>query len=143
MWRQARKFEEKEIDMTPFDIVNTITNSKVLKDDGTFESAYIPFLINRNVSFFVDTLFFANEMNLNSHLTKKQQFDYYFHSIKPRKRYAKWPKKNTEDENLEMVEQYFGYNNEKAKSALALLNETQIKTIKNAFIKGGLTRNDK
>lgn len=123
--------------MGPFDIIQTISQTKKLKEEDGFEAAYIPFLINRGVSFFADTLFYANEMNINSHISKKQQYDYLFNSIVARKRYAKWPKKNTEDENLEMVKQFFGYNNEKAKQALPLLNESQLLKIKETFIKGG------
>lgn len=127
--------------MGPFDIINTITYTKVLKgDESELDSAYIPFLINRGVSFFVDTLFYANEMNMNAHLTKKQQYDYLLHSIKPRKRYSKWPKKNTEDENLEIIRTFFGYNNEKAKQALTILSPEQITKIKETFIKGGIEK---
>jgi hypothetical protein len=124
--------------MSPFDIVNTISYTKKLKEDvENFDAAYIPFLINRNISFFVDTLNYANEMNMNPHLSKKMQYDYYFHSLLPKKRFAKWPKKVIQDENLELVKQYFGYNNEKAKAALHILNEEQIEKIKETFVKGG------
>ena len=129
--------------MGPFDVIKNISQTKVdsTKEDG-FESAYVPFLINRGLSFFVDTLFYVNEMNLNSHLPKKMQHDYLFNSISAKKRFAKWPKKKDEDENLELVKQYFGYNNEKAKAVLPLLNETQLTKIKETFIKGGIG-NDK
>lgn len=123
--------------MGPFDLIQTLSTTKKLKDDGEFDSAYIPFIINKGMSFFVDTILLANEMNMNTHLSRKQQYDFYFHSVLPRKRYSKWPKKNIEDENLEMVKQFFGYNNEKAKQALTLLNDEQIKKIKETFIKGG------
>jgi len=127
--------------MGPFDVIKNISEKKIdSTTEEDFDSAYIPFLINRGLSFFVDTLFYVNDMNLNSHLTKKQQHDYLFHSIKPKKRYAKWPKKASEDENLELVKQYFGYNNEKAKAACHLLNETQIIKIKETFIKGGIVK---
>ena len=39
--------------------------------------------------------------------------------------------------NIECVKEYYGYNNEKAKSALNLLNDEQIKTIKDSLNKGG------
>lgn len=126
---------------SPFEIINVISNTKKLKEDIDFEASYIPFLINKGLSLYPDTIYFVNEMNMNHHLPKKLQFDYLNGSILSRKRYTKWPKKIAEDDNLEMVKQYFGYNNEKAKSTLKLLNEQQLKTIQETFIKGG--RNDK
>lgn len=145
IWKIQNNMEQEQPKkLGPFDLIKVITHTKDFQDEqDEFKSAYIPFLINRGVSFFADTLFYANEMNINSHLSKKQQFDYLFHSIPARKRFAKWPKKNAEDENLEMVKQFFGYNNDKAKSALNLLNETQLKTIKESFIVGGINKNDK
>jgi len=127
--------------MTIFDIINTITFTKKLKDPETpVENVYVPFIINKGLSLYVDTIFHANDMNMNSHLSKRMQYDYLMNSIVKKKRYSKWPKKATEDENLELVKQYFGYNDQKAKQALRLLNEQQIKEIKQSFIKGGVEK---
>ena len=115
---------------------------KPLEDLEDFETAYVPFLINKALSFFNDTLFYANEMNMNGHLPKQQQYDFLFTAILPRKRFTKWPKKLVEDDNLAMVAKFYGYNNRKAAVALTLLNDAQIKTIKEAFIQGGIKKDE-
>lgn len=127
--------------MSVFDIINTISQNKKLNPEIDFDSSYIPFLINKGLSLFSDTIFYSNEMNINNHLSKKMQYDYYFHSIHSRKRFSKWPKKITENENLELIKNVFGYNNEKAKTALSLLNEQQIKIIKESLVQGGMVNN--
>lgn len=124
--------------MVPFDIVKIISQSKtVIEKDSEFEAAYIPFIINKALSLYSDTIFFANEMNIHSYLSKNKQFDYLFHCVRSRKRYTEWPKKLKENEVLELVKRYYGYNADKAKVALSLLDEKQIKTIKEAFTEGG------
>lgn len=123
--------------MTPFEILNIITVSKKTVPKEEVEGTYVPYLINRGLSFYSDTVFYANEMNCNHWLPKRQQFDYLNNSILPRKRYAKWAKKLKEDENLELIKQYFGYNNEKARTVLSLLNEQQLEQLKQEFIQGG------
>jgi hypothetical protein len=78
----------------------------------------------------------VNEMNKYHHLDKKLQFDFLLNSIRTRKRFAPWLK-NEKVENLECVKEYYGYSNEKAKSALKILNDEQIRTIKDSLYKGG------
>jgi hypothetical protein len=78
----------------------------------------------------------VNEMNMNHHLDSKLQFDFFLNTIRSRKRYAPWMKAN-KSKNLEYVKEYYGYGNEKAKSALNILNDEHIKTIKNSLDKGG------
>ena len=78
----------------------------------------------------------VNEMNKLHHLDKKLQFDFLLNSVRTRKRFAPWLKEEKID-NLECVKEYYGYSNEKAKSALKILNDEQIKTIKDSLNKGG------
>ena len=78
----------------------------------------------------------VNEINIRNHLDNKLQFDFFLNSIRPRKRYTPWMKANKVT-NLEYVKEYYGYSNEKAKSALDILNDDQIKAIKNSLSKGG------
>jgi hypothetical protein len=40
-------------------------------------------------------------------------------------------------DDIEYVKEYYGYGNEKAKVALSVLNNEQIKTIKDSLNKGG------
>ncbi len=105
-------------------------------DDEMWEKKYPAFIVNKCLAPFPDTIFLVNEMNINHHLDKKLQFDFLLNSLRTRKRYTPWMKASKQ-KNLEYVKEYYGYNNEKAKSALKLLNDEQIKTIKDSLNKGG------
>ena len=105
-------------------------------DDEMWEKKYPPFIVNKCLAPFPDTIFLVNEMNMHHHLDKKLQFDFLLNSLRTRKRYTPWLKASKQ-KNLEYVKEYYGYNNEKAKSALKILNDDQIKTIKDSLNKGG------
>ena len=105
-------------------------------DDEMWEKKYPPYVVNRCLAPFTDTIMLVNEMNKLHHLDKKLQFDFLLNSIRTRKRFAPWLKEEKID-NLECVKEYYGYSNEKAKSALKILNDEQIKTIKYSLFKGG------
>lgn len=93
------------------------------------EKEYNSYLTNRALSFHLDTILYAQEMNLNSHLDNKLKYDYLFHSIPKRKRYGKkWPKK-LNDPALEFVKEYFKYSDNKAIEAINTLGEDQIDQI--------------
>ena len=121
------------------DYLNAINyqNTNLLDtDDEMWEKKYPPFIINKCLAPFPDTIMLVNEMNKHHHLDKKLQFDFLLNSLRTRKRFTPWPKASKQ-KNLEYVKEYYGYNNEKAKSALKILNDDQIKTIKNSLNKGG------
>lgn len=105
-------------------------------DDNEWERKYAPFIINRCLSGFIDTILFANEMNMNSHLDKKLQYDFFINIIRPKKRFSPWLKKEKFN-SLELVKQYYGYSDEKAKMALKILNEEQLEFIKSKLNRGG------
>ena len=85
----------------------------------------------------IDAIMFANEMNMNPNLDKKLQYDFYLNTLRSKKRYSPWIRKE-ELKNLELVKEYYGYSNEKAKQALPLLTDKQIKFIQSKLDKGGL-----
>ena len=120
------------------DYLYSINQSKknILDDDLDAEHGYPPYIINRCLSSFTDTILFANEMNKNSHLPKKMQYDFFINSVKPRKRFSPWARKDSID-YLELVKEYYGYNDDKALQALRILNKDQLDTIKKALSKGG------
>ena len=126
--------------MNPFDYVKAINTTKknIMVDDIT-ESEYQPFLINRSLSYFPDTVLYANEMNLNSHLPARLQFDFFINIIKKRNRFSKWFKP-TEIQSIDIVKEYYGYSDEKAKSVLSLLNNKQIEELSKRIYKGGRTK---
>ena len=105
-------------------------------DDEMWEKKYPAFIVNKCLAPFPDTIFLVNEMNINHHLDKKLQFDFLLNSLRTRKRYTPWLKASKQ-KDIEYVKEYYGYNNEKAKSALKILSDEQIKTIKDSLNKGG------
>lgn len=127
----------------PFAYLNAINNTKVdlmtgSDDDAQQEKEYVPFVVNRSLSYFPDTVLYANEVNLYPDLDKKLQFHYLINSVRSRKRYSKWVKK-LEDNDLSVVMEYYGYSARKAEAALQVLSPDQIEQIKTRLLKGGST----
>lgn len=123
--------------MNPFEIVKQITFEK--KDiiiDRESEKAYNPFMINRSLSYFNDTVLFANEMNRYWQLDAKLQFQFLLNIVRKRKRFSKWVKPET-DSDIDAVREYYGYSNAKAIQILPLLSSDQVAIIKNKVKKGG------
>jgi hypothetical protein len=120
------------------DWLNSINLQKnnLLDEDSTAIKQYSPYIINRCLSGFIDTVMYANEMNINSHLDGKLQYVYYLNTIRRKKRFSPWLKKDKIND-LELIKQYYGYSNEKAKSALSLLNKDQINLIRKKLDTGG------
>jgi len=105
-------------------------------DDPMWEKKYSPFIINKCLAPFNDTIMLVNELNQRHHLDSKLQYDFLLNSIRSRKRYAPWVKAS-KLKDLEYIKEYYGYSNEKAKSALSILNDAQITAIKDSLNKGG------
>ena len=105
-------------------------------DDREWEKKYPPFIVNKCLSGFQDTIMLVNEINRYPNTDKKLQFDFLINSIRPRKRFTPWLKANKLND-LEYVKEFYGYNNEKARVALSILNDEQIATIKQKLNKGG------
>ena len=105
-------------------------------EDELIEKSYLPFIINRCLSFFPDTIIQSNYMNELSHIDKKMQFDFLVKSIRKSKRFSPWIKENLPDD-IEVVKEYFGYGNRKAKESLEILTEDDINQIKKKLSKGG------
>lgn len=123
--------------MNPFDYVNAICDSKQnLIVDEISEKNYNPFMINRTLSYHFDTVLLANEMNQRAHLDKKLQNDFLINTVRKKKRFAKWMKPLSSDD-LEVVKEYYGYSNEKARQVLPLLNDDQMGQLRQRIFKGG------
>ena len=105
-------------------------------EDDVAENGYNSFLINRSLSYFRDTVVLTNVVNQYHHLDKKLQYHFLINTIRKRKRFSKWNKPETESD-IEVVKEYYGYSNEKAKQALPLLSPEQITIIKQKVNKGG------
>jgi hypothetical protein len=120
--------------MNPFDYVTSINYSKkdVMEDEKTYNS----FMVNRSLSYFSDTVVLANEMNLHHHLDNRLQYQFLINIVRKRKRFSKWLKPEVEND-IELVKEYYGYSNEKARQVMSLLSPSQIATIKKKVYKGG------
>ena len=123
--------------MNPFEYLNAInyTKQNIMVDDLT-EKAYNPFMVNRSLSYFNDTVLFANEMNQHHHLDNRLQFDFFINIVRKKRRFSKWNKPETVSD-VEVVKEYYGYNNEKARQALSLLTSKHIDELKKKVYKGG------
>ena len=110
-------------------------------EDEEWERKYVPFIVNKCVGAFPDTIMLVNEINQLPNLDKKLQFHFLINSLRPRKRFTPWLKA-TKLENLEYVKKFYGYNNVKAKAALDILSDEQISAIKRRLYKGGKNGRD-
>ena len=122
--------------MNPFDFVNSVNNTKkdIMTDEN--ETYYNSFLTNRSLSYFVDSVLLANEMNRWSHLDSRLQYDFFINTLRKRKRFSKW-QKNTESKEVSAIKEYYGYSEEKALQVLPLLSEQQLRVILHKVDKGG------
>lgn len=122
---------------SPFDFVNAINQSKqdIMVDDIE-EKSYSSYMVNRSLSYFPETVLFANEMNRLHQLDNKLQFHFLLTTIRKGKRFSKWAKADN-PKDIEVIKEYYGYSNEKAKSALSLLSRDQIEELKCSLFKGG------
>jgi hypothetical protein len=123
--------------VSPFDFLNTINSTKVdLMGDPDNEKLYVPFVVNRSLSYFPDTVAIANEMNRYHHIDSKLQYQFLINIVRKRKRFSKWVKPEIEND-IEMVKEYYGYSNDKARQVLPLLSTTQLTIIQDKVNKGG------
>lgn len=122
--------------MNPFDIINDVTYNKVGIIDENNESDYSPFMVNRGLSYFPDTIFYANMMNEYPNLDYKLQFDFLLNIISKRKRFAKWSKPD-KLANVEAVSQMYNISLQKAEEMLAILTDEQVEIIKSRLNRGG------
>jgi len=120
------------------DYLYSINQSKknLLDVNPELENKYPSFIVNKCLGSFTDAILFANEMNKNAHLPKKLQYDFLINTLKPRKRFTPWIRKQTLEE-LELVKQYFGYSQDKALQALRILTKDNIDEIRKALDTGG------
>ena len=126
--------------MNPFDFINDINGSKrdlIRNSDNPdmAEKLYKPFVVNKGLSYFIDTIMYANEMNKANLLDNLLQNDYYLNSIRPAKRFSKWFKKG-DDSDIDCVQQYFNVGYARAAEICKVLSTEQIDLIKAIIIKG-------
>jgi len=126
--------------MDVFEFLNSINDNKknLMNLDPGCERIYVPFMINKSLSYFADTLFEANMMNFYNNLSKKMQYDYYLMNIAKKKRFSKWHKeKTTDSDDISIIKQYYGYSDKKAVEVSKILSKEQIKELKVTLNTGG------
>jgi hypothetical protein len=117
------------------DYLNAINYSKDdLFADEEAAKGYVPFIVNRSLSYFPDTILQANDMNIHADLGKREQFDYLRHSIRKRRRFSRWLKK-TEDKRIESVKIYYNLGTKKALESMRVLSDRQIDEIHDYVLK--------
>jgi hypothetical protein len=108
-----------------------------MDEDPSTVKEYSPYIINRCMSGHIDTVMYANELNKNSSIDKKLQYDFLINIVRKRKRFSPWVRKE-KVEDLECVKSYYGYSNEKAQQVLGILTKEQLTFIKNKLETGGM-----
>ena len=120
------------------DYLNSInyTKEKLMdSEDEMWEKKYPMFIVHRILSGFEDCIFLINEMNCRNHIDNKLKYDFLLNSIRPKKRFAKWSKPEQNDD-LDIVSEFYNYSLPKARQALNLLNENQLRVIRESMTKG-------
>jgi hypothetical protein len=125
--------------MSPFDFLKAINETKedLIRKDPLNEKDYTPYMVNKGLSYFADTVMMANEMNQHSGIPKLWQNDFFLNTISRKKRFSKWHKKDTEGKSLQLVMEYYKYSAERAKEVMDILSPDQLKMIEEKLFKGG------
>jgi len=122
--------------ITLFDYLNSINYDKQdIMDDET-QKEYVPFLINRFLSAQIDTVLYANEVNQRPFLSPRMQYDYLRHSIRSKRRFCKWMKKE-KIEKVELLKNFFEYNQLRAEEIADIISDEQLIEIKASMDTGG------
>jgi|TARA_R110002033_G_scaffold32134_1_gene69388 hypothetical protein len=123
--------------LSPFDFLKSINDTKKnIMELPEHEKMYVPFVTNRSLSYFPDTVLLANEMNRYHHIDSKLQYQFLINIVRKRKRFSKWVKPEIEND-IESVKEYYGYSNDKARQVLSLLSSEQLTIIRDKVSKGG------
>ena len=123
--------------MNHFDYLNSINDTKkdIMVDDIA-EKDYNAFMVNRGLSYYNDTVIYANEMNKCAHIDSRMQYDFLKQIIRKRKRFSKWNKAD-KSADIEVIKEYYGYSRDKAYQVLSILTKDQIDHLRKKISKGG------
>lgn len=152
--KKTKEINTKEESINLFDFLNSIHSGRSginhLKDCfadnseslslNSIEKAYVPFMINRGLSYFVDTIMFANAMNEFASLPSKMQFDFYRNTIRPGKRFSKWTKKEDDSNDVKLIMAKYSYSSEKARDALRLFDSNALDELRRTSDRGGINK---
>ena len=121
------------------DWLNSINFNKkdLIEEDPSISKDYPPYIVNRCLSGHLDCIMFANEMNKYPNLDKDMQYSFYLNTLRKKKRFSPWLRKDKVTD-LQCVKEYYGYSNEKASQALKILSPQQLDYIKQRLDTGGM-----
>lgn len=124
-----------------FDVINDLTQGKKRLIDQVGWKEYNPFMINRALSQYPDTVHDANEMNKYHELPKEIQHDFFFHRVSKGKRYSSWAKAGSlNNESIDLIKAYYGYSTQKAMDALEILTDEQLEAVALKMSTGGISK---
>ncbi len=125
--------------MNFFDFLNSINENKkdLIREDPLNEKEYNSFMINRGLSYFSDTILYANEMNRSGDIPKKWQYDFYRISIPKKRRFSKWHKQDKLEEKTELIMREYNYSRQKALSVVDMFTEDSINNLREKYETGG------
>ena len=121
------------------DYLNSINFTKkdlMKSEDKDWVKKYPAFIVNKILSGFQDTIMLVNEVNRNHFLDKDMQYWFLLNSIRSKKRFSPFLRAS-KLKDIDLVKEYYGYSNEKAKTVLDILTKDQLKLIKEKLYKGG------
>lgn len=119
-----------------FTSINSSKKNLILQDSG-YEKVYIPYVINKSMSYFIDSLFYANQMNQYPQSPKRMQYEYYLHKLSKKPRFSKWHKDTNNLDNIKIIQQFYGYSVKKAKEVVKILTQEQINKLQEQLKTGG------
>jgi hypothetical protein len=126
--------------MNVFDYVNSISdNKRDIYSESDGDATYVPFIVNRALSYYADTVLYANEINIHNQIPKQWQYDFLRNAIPRRKRFSKWAKKPPVTDDVIAVQEKYKYSTEKAIEVLSILTPQQLQSIHQSMDKGGKT----
>ena len=142
---------DKPKTLGPFDFLNSINAGQASPNlmEGCYaesgegatpdspDRAYVPFMVNRGLSYFNDTVMFANEMNRYASLPTKMQYDFYRHGIRPRKRFSKWSKRADDTSDVQLLMKHYGYNSDRAREVIVFYPEEELSKLRKQYDRGG------
>ena len=141
--------------LTPFTFINSINEGQrgknLLKDckadsstdpndPSSPDKSYVPFIVNRGLSYFPDTVLFVNEMNRLSHLPHRMQYDFLRDVVNPRKRFSKWAKKRSVEDDVKLIQRKYNYSRSKAEAVYPLFPSEELSKLRKSMDNGGFQK---
>jgi hypothetical protein len=123
---------------TVFDIINNICNSRTVLSKEQIEGVYNPFMVNKGMSYYQDTAFYAEEASrFPASVPLYDQYLYYFNIVPKRKRFAPWAKKQSTTDDVLAIQDIFGVSTKVALSYIESIPQEEVQKIIDLASRGG------